>query len=92
MSCQIEPAFRFVEAATIHHRIREIVQAPALWANFGWSGGALAALGHRDIDVPDFALRADLHRLLVAGRPQRHAGGKSRSLDEYLNLAAACGA
>jgi hypothetical protein len=49
----------------------------------------LAALRHRDIDAPDFALGADLHRLLVAGGPQRHAGGKSRSLDEHLDLATA---
>src|SRR5260370_16901380 len=52
-------------------------------------GAALAALRHRDIDAPDLALGADLHRLLVAGGPQRHAGGKSRSLDEHLDLATA---
>ena len=50
---------------------------------------ALAVLRHRDIDAPDLALGADLHRLLVAGGPQRHAGGKSRSLDEHLDLATA---
>ena len=49
----------------------------------------LAALRHRDIDAPDLALGADLHRLFVAGGPQRHAGGKSRSLDEHLDLATA---
>jgi hypothetical protein len=49
----------------------------------------LAVLRHRDIDAPDLALGADLHRLLVAGGPQRHAGGKSRSLDEHLDLATA---
>src|SRR5712675_3425306 len=52
-------------------------------------GAALAALRHRDIDAPDLTLGADLHRLLVAGGPQRHAGGKSRSLDEHLDLATA---
>src|SRR5258706_16213039 len=52
-------------------------------------GAALAAPRHRDIDAPDLALGADLHRLLVAGGPQRHAGGKSRSLDEHLDLATA---
>jgi hypothetical protein len=45
---------------------------------------ALTALRHRDIDAPDLALGADLHRLLVAGGPQLHAGGKSRSLDEHF--------
>src|SRR5258706_1373122 len=54
-------------------------------------GAALAALRHRDIDAPDLALGADLHRLLVAGVPQRHAGGKSRSLDEHLDLASTIG-
>jgi hypothetical protein len=52
-------------------------------------GAALAALRHRDIDAPDLTLGADLHCLLVAGGPQRHAGGKSRSLDEHLDLATA---
>src|SRR5258707_1487450 len=52
-------------------------------------GAALAAFRHRDIDAPDLAVGADLHRLLVAGGPQRHAGGKSRSLDEHLDLATA---
>src|SRR6266436_4142541 len=37
----------------------------------------------------DLALGVDLHGLLVAGGSQRHAGGKSRSLDEHLDLAAA---
>ena len=40
---------------------------------------ASAALRHRDIDAPDLALGADLHRLLVAGGLQRHTGGKSRA-------------
>ncbi len=57
--------------------------------SFSEGGAALAALRHRDIDAPDLALGADLHRLLVAGGPQRHAGGKSRSLDEHLDLATA---
>src|SRR5258706_11349516 len=52
-------------------------------------GAALAAFRHRDIDAPDLALGADLHRLLVAGGPQRHTGGKSRSLDERLDLTTA---
>ena len=52
-------------------------------------GAALAALRHRDIDASDLALGVDLHGLLVAGGPQRQAGGKSRSLDEHLDLATA---
>ena len=52
-------------------------------------GPGLAVPRHRDIDTPDLALGADLHYLLVAGRPQRHAGGKSRSLDEHLDLPSA---
>src|SRR5258707_8059742 len=52
-------------------------------------GAALAALRHRDIDAPDLALGADRHRPLVAGGPQRHAGGKPRSLDDPLDLATA---
>ena len=52
--------------------------------------GALAsAPDHRDVDAPDLALGTDLHRLLVAGGPQRQVGRESGSLDEYLDLAAA---
>src|SRR3954471_23768057 len=47
---------------------------------------------HRDVDAPDFTLRTDRDRLLVAGGPQRQIGGKSRGLDEHIDLAAARGA
>ena len=48
-----------------------------------------SALHHRDGDAADLALGADLHGLLVAGGPQRQVGGKPRSLDEHVDLAAA---
>src|SRR5665213_2173330 len=50
------------------------------------------ALHHGDVDATDIALGADLHGLLVAVGPQGQVGGKSRSLDEHLDLAAARGA
>jgi hypothetical protein len=52
-------------------------------------GVASAALRHRDIHAPDFALGADLHGLPVTAGAQRQAGGKSRSLDEHVDLSAA---
>ena len=54
--------------------------------------GAALALHHRNGHASDLALGADLHRLLVAVGPQRQVGGKSGSLDEHLDLAAARGA
>ena len=50
--------------------------------------GALA-LHHRNVHASDFALGADLNGLFVAGGLQGQVGGKSRSLDEYLDLATA---
>src|SRR5712672_733122 len=61
----------------------------SLIGGLGSSAFRLAALRHRDIDGSDLALGVDLHGLLAAGGSQRHAGGKSRSLDEHLDLAAA---
>src|SRR6266702_4545017 len=61
----------------------------SLIGGLGSSAFRLAALRHRDIDGSDLALGVDLHGLLVAGGSQRHAGGKSRSLDEHLDLATA---
>src|SRR5215208_3142899 len=51
-----------------------------------------SGLGHRDLDAADFALGVDLHGLLVAGGPQIQVRGKSGSLDEQVDLAAAGGA
>src|SRR5205085_11919123 len=53
---------------------------------------ATSALRHRDRDAADFALGVDLHDLLGAVGAQRQVGGKSGSLDEHLDLAAARGA
>src|SRR5882762_6715904 len=53
----------------------------SLIGGLGSSAFRLAALRHRDIDGSDLALGVDLHGL--------HAGGKSRSLDEHLDLATA---
>ena len=53
--------------------------------------GAALALHHRNCHASDLALGVDLHGLLVAGGPQCQIGGKSRSLDEHLDLAAASG-
>src|SRR5260370_35449772 len=64
----------------------------SLIGGLGSSASRLAALRHRDIDGSDLALGVDLHGLFVAGGSQRHAGGKSRSLDEHLDLATARGA
>jgi len=61
----------------------------SLIGGLGSSAFRLAALRHRDIDGSDLALGVDLHGLLAAGGSQRHAGGKSRSLDEHLDLATA---
>src|SRR5260370_387249 len=47
------------------------------------------ALHHRNGDASDLAFGADLHGLLVAVGAQRQVGGKSRGLDEHVNLAAA---
>jgi hypothetical protein len=49
-------------------------------------------LRHRDLDAADFALGVDPHGLLVAVGPQIQVGGKSGSLDEHVDLAAAGGA
>jgi hypothetical protein len=63
-----------------------------------WVGAALAhdcfkrpasGLGHRDLDAADFALGVDLYILLVAVGPQIQVCGKSGSLDEHVDLAAA---
>src|SRR5258705_10916630 len=61
----------------------------SLIGGLGSSAFRLATLRHRDIDGSDLALGVDLHGLLVAGGPQRQIGGKSRSLDEHLDLATA---
>src|SRR5512140_3459474 len=50
------------------------------------------ALHHRNVHASDFALGADLNGLFVAGGRQRQVGGKSRSLDEYLDASTARGA
>ena len=61
----------------------------SLISGLGSSAFRLAALRHRDIDGSDLALGVDLHGLLAPGGSQRLAGGKSRSLDEHLDLATA---
>src|SRR5882757_4939996 len=48
-----------------------------------------SGLGHRDLDAADFALGVDLYVLLVAVGPQIQVCGKSGSLDEHVDLAAA---
>src|SRR5882757_1064150 len=54
--------------------------------------GPASGLGHRDLDAADFALGVDLYVLLVAVGPQIQVCGKSGSLDEHVDLAAAGGA
>ena len=53
------------------------------------SKGSDQVLRHRDLDAADFALGVDLYVLLVAVGPQIQVGGKSGSLDEHVDLAAA---
>lgn len=56
------------------------------------SKAKLSGPGHRDLDAADFALGVDLDVLLVAIRPKIQVRGKSRGLDEHVDLATAGGA
>src|ERR1700676_4585443 len=57
-----------------------------------WKKVRALALHHGNVDASDLAFGADLHGLPVAVGSQRQVGGKSRSLDEHIDLAAARGA
>src|ERR1700730_646131 len=50
----------------------------------------MLCLHHRNRYASDVALGADLNGLPVAAGPQHQACGESRSLDEHVDLAAAC--
>ena len=80
--------------ATGHAKPVETNAAGATWGHCWLKAmtDAASALHHRDVDAADLALGADLNRLLVAGGPQCQVGGKSRRLDEHVDLAAARGA
>jgi hypothetical protein len=54
--------------------------------------GGTSALHHRNGHAPDFALGGDLYGLFVAPGPQREVGGKSRGIDEDVDLAIIDGA
>src|SRR4029077_20959185 len=56
------------------------------------TGKKASALRQRDVDAADLALGLDIHDLLGAVGAQVQRGGKTRSLDEHVDGAAAGGA
>src|SRR5712664_2419430 len=79
----------FFRAEPIYRRLTRVLCDALLSLPSSRRATQPLAFHHRNRHASDLALGVDLHGLPVAVGPQRQVGGKSRSLDEHLDLATA---